>query len=190
VDAARDRLVAFGGAPEPGAFERQSQALRALSLAQPMQVQLLEPQGVRPQARRTSAWVYDAERDRFLMCGGLREVGEGEDLWALSFAAETGGPPVVTAQRPEWLIAAPLPAGPSGTTLRWVASRAGMVRVTVHDAAGRRIRRLVEGMRSAGSDAVQWDTRDDGGRSSHPGVYFARLETPAGTSTRRIVVVR
>lgn len=190
LDRVRDRLVAFGGAPDPGALARQSQVLHAMALVEPMRVASLEPQGAVPQARSTTAWAYDAARDRFLMCGGLRSMGVSEDLWELSFALEPSGPPVLAPTRSDGLAAAPLPAGPSGTTLRWVASRAGMVRVTVLDAAGRRIRTLVDGKRPAGNDEVRWDARDDHGRSSHPGVYFARLETPAGASTRRIVVVR
>lgn len=190
LDASRDRLVAFGGAPEPGSLARQSQVLHAMSLVQPMSVQALAPQGSMPRARGTAAWVYDAGHDRFLMFGGFHSTGTSEDLWALSFTDEITGAPPSTPSRPEYLLASPVPAGPSGTTLRWVASRSGPVRVTVHDAAGRRIRTLVEGTRPAGSDVAQWDVRDDGGRALSAGVYFARLETPAGTSTRRIVVVR
>jgi hypothetical protein len=34
---------------------------------------------------------------------------------------------------------------------------------------------------------VTWDGRDGGGHAAAPGVYFARVLTPMGARTRRIV---
>ncbi|HMB71467.1 MAG TPA: FlgD immunoglobulin-like domain containing protein, partial [bacterium] len=51
------------------------------------------------------------------------------------------------------------------------------VRLTVHDAAGRRVRTLVDGPRTAGAGTADWDGRDASGRRVTAGIYFVRLET-------------
>ncbi len=64
---------------------------------------------------------------------------------------------------------------------------AGPQRLEILDLAGREIRRLDAGERSAGARSVRWDGRDDRGRSVPPGVYLVRF-TAAGTTVRASVV--
>ena len=64
------------------------------------------------------------------------------------------------------------------------------VRLTIHNLAGMRVRTLLRGSAAPGGRSIRWDGRDDGGRAVASGVYFARLLTGAGTSTRRLVLVR
>ncbi len=61
------------------------------------------------------------------------------------------------------------------------------VQVTVHDAAGRRVRRLLDEPRAAGPHAVLWDGRDQAGSRLPSGVYWARFH--AGPSSRSMGVV-
>ena len=56
-------------------------------------------------------------------------------------------------------------------------SVAGLVRVGIYDLSGRRVRRLWSGRRAAGTHHLLWDGRDDSGRASPSGSYFARLES-------------
>jgi hypothetical protein len=54
----------------------------------------------------------------------------------------------------------------------------GPTTVTIHDSAGRRVRRLAASEQSEGTQRLLWDGRDDDGRSVPRGVYF--LEVRAG----------
>ncbi len=47
--------------------------------------------------------------------------------------------------------------------------------LTVHDVAGRVVRRLDGGALPAGRHPIAWDARDDGGRRVPAGVYLVRL---------------
>lgn len=56
--------------------------------------------------------------------------------------------------------------------LRWTLQRAGEVQLDVIDLTGRHVRRLAQGVFSAGTHQLTWDGRDDGGRQLRPGAYF------------------
>jgi hypothetical protein len=62
--------------------------------------------------------------------------------------------------------------------------------VEIFDASGRAVRTLVAERTPSGVGAVEWDGRDEAGRLSPTGVYFARLETTSGAVSSRIVRVR
>ena len=68
--------------------------------------------------------------------------------------------------------------------------RGSPVRLDVFDVAGRRVRALADGLRSAGEHAVHWDGRDASGRPVPAGVYFLRFETGDRSEMRRLVRVR
>jgi hypothetical protein len=71
-----------------------------------------------------------------------------------------------------------LPAGASGS-------------VVVYDVRGRVVATAGPFTSSGEARAVEWDGRNALGRAVATGVYFARVESAAGTSvSRRIVVVR
>ncbi|NNE42596.1 MAG: T9SS type A sorting domain-containing protein [Gemmatimonadetes bacterium] len=74
------------------------------------------------------------------------------------------------------------------TQLRYFLPRAGRVDVSIHDVSGRKVRALYSGHQSAGSRAVWWDRRNDGGRAVGSGVYWVRLETEDGRRSQQIVV--
>jgi hypothetical protein len=63
--------------------------------------------------------------------------------------------------------------------LRAVTSGDGPAVLTVHDVRGRVVRRL-------GTGAERWDGRSDDGAPVPAGVYWVRLETPAGTAVRAV----
>jgi photosystem II stability/assembly factor-like uncharacterized protein len=62
------------------------------------------------------------------------------------------------------------------TTIRYAveAERGEEVLIAVYDAAGRRARTLVSGVRSPGSYSVSWDGRTDDGAALGHGLYFVR----------------
>ena len=75
------------------------------------------------------------------------------------------------------------------TRLEFSLPEAATVCVSVHDAAGRRLRTLADGARfEAGPHAVDWDGRGDDRRACAPGRYFIRVQ--AGGRTERASVVK
>lgn len=76
------------------------------------------------------------------------------------------------------------------TTISFELREAGRTELTVFDVAGREIRILQSGQLSAGRHDVVWDGRDAAGRAVSEGVYYYRLRTEDGESTRRMTVLR
>ena len=69
-------------------------------------------------------------------------------------------------------------------------SPGGPLLVSVHDAGGRRVRTLFDGVVSSTDRSLHWDGRDDAGRRAAPGTYFVRLRTRNGTETRKVTLIR
>jgi hypothetical protein len=87
------------------------------------------------------------------------------------------------------LSAGPVPARRgSGVTLRLSLPETSNARVTVLDAAGRRIAAIADVNRDPGVHVLRWDGRDDGGRPVAPGLYFVRAEAAGAAISSRIVV--
>ena len=76
------------------------------------------------------------------------------------------------------------------TTMHFSLPQSARVELSILDASGRRIARLVDGGLPAGEHVASWDGRDDAGRRGATGVYFARLRAGAFTATRKLVLTR
>jgi len=83
----------------------------------------------------------------------------------------------------------PNPFNPS-TRIDFSLEAAGPVRLEIFDAAGRSVRVLVTGRRSAGDHHVEWDGTDAGGRRVGSGVYLYRLQTATRTEHRKMTLVQ
>jgi glucose/arabinose dehydrogenase len=65
------------------------------------------------------------------------------------------------------------------------------VDLTVYDVAGRRVATLMNAHSAAGSHEVNWNGRDESGRTLASGVYFVRLNLNGQTAeTRRITMIK
>jgi hypothetical protein len=86
----------------------------------------------------------------------------------------------------------PSPYRPDGGALmlQYALPRTGRVRITILDAAGRRVARLYEGVQDAGGHALIWSGRAENGDTARAGVYLARLQTELGERTRKFSLVR
>lgn len=73
--------------------------------------------------------------------------------------------------------------------LRFDLPRAGHVRATVADPAGRCVRQLLDRGFVAGSHRIAWDGRDDSGRRAASGLYFVRLACDDRVATARILLL-
>jgi flagellar hook assembly protein FlgD len=63
------------------------------------------------------------------------------------------------------------------------------VALRIYDVGGRLVRTLVDDVREPGVDRARWDGRDDHGRRSAAGVYFARLEADGRKAARKVVLL-
>ena len=79
----------------------------------------------------------------------------------------------------------------SASTLSFVTSRPGPLRVTLFDVTGRRVRSVLdEAEAPAGFHVAMVDGKDDHGRALGSGLYFYRIRALEGVSGGRIVIAR
>jgi hypothetical protein len=86
---------------------------------------------------------------------------------------------------PAW----PNPANPA-VSFSFTLAEAGRATVLIHDLQGRLVTTLVDGLVAAGEHPVHWDGRDAAGREVASGTYLVRLQTAAGTATRKLLLAR
>jgi len=75
------------------------------------------------------------------------------------------------------------------TTFHYRLPAAGLVRLSVHDLAGRLVARLVEEVEPAGPHQVTWEVRGIPGAPARGGVWFARLTVGGLIRTRPLILV-
>ena len=94
-----------------------------------------------------------------------------------------------TAAKPNLSQNYPNPANPI-TTIEFQVQRPGWVNLTIYDAAGRRIRTLVDEERQSGKYCVRWDSKDAQGESVASGAYFYQLKVGTLTSSKKMLMVK
>ncbi len=83
----------------------------------------------------------------------------------------------------------PNPFNPS-TTIRYYLPERIHVTLEIYDIAGRRISRLVDGVRERGFQNVEWNGTDGNGNEVVSGVYIYRLRAGKDTISRKMILVR
>jgi len=83
----------------------------------------------------------------------------------------------------------PNPFNPS-TTIRYELPQAGPVRLEVYNMIGQKVRTLVNSLQNAGAWTMQWNGRDDLGRTVSSGVYFYRLEASSVVLTKKMLLMK
>lgn len=78
----------------------------------------------------------------------------------------------------------------TGANLSFAVPATGQVRLTVYDAAGRRVATVLEATMPAGRRTVTWNGRDRQGHPVPAGMYFAKLEAGGEAQVRKIVLAR
>jgi flagellar hook assembly protein FlgD len=76
------------------------------------------------------------------------------------------------------------------TTIRFDLPRDGHATLDIHDAAGRLVVRLLDGMQVAGPGSARWDGRDERGERLSSGVYYYRLRQGSAVSVRKMVLAQ
>jgi hypothetical protein len=108
-------------------------------------------------------------------------------LWLQRDLTDSPAGPVPVAMRLDQNQ--PNPFNPK-TVISYVLPTAGDANLSVYDAAGRRLRVLVDGPQSAGEQQVIWDGKDDSGMSLPSGVYFYRLQSADEAQTRKMLLLK
>ena len=85
-------------------------------------------------------------------------------------------------------VPAPNPARGS-TALNYVVPHAGVVKLEVYDAAGKRVPTLIDGTVGAGMGTVIWDGSAENRKRGPPGLYFARLSMEGRVAGRKIMML-
>lgn len=121
--------------------------------------------------------------------GDLAGSQGGADAFWRRYSVATG------IQMPTWsaetLVIASRPQPARGAaTIRFSLPASDRAQLSVHDTTGRRIRMLLDARLPTGEQGVQWDGRDEGGRTVPAGVYFARLMSGPARGAARIVLIR
>jgi hypothetical protein len=78
---------------------------------------------------------------------------------------------------------------PGPVEITYLLPRPAHVKLGVYDLAGRLVGRIADGVVEAGRHTAVWDGRTRHG-SANSGIYFIRYETPAGTWTKRLALLR
>jgi hypothetical protein len=101
--------------------------------------------------------------------------------------AQSAGSALV--QRPLLYQSYPNPAK-TRAVIRYSLPVAGKVSLTIYDISGRAVRNLVDENKESGIYSINWDSKDDKGRSLAQGVYFYRLKSDRFSDTKRMVLIR
>ena len=78
----------------------------------------------------------------------------------------------------------------TATDIDFSLTEGGPVSLRIYDVAGRLVRILANGERTAGEYTERWDGLDSNGRKAANGVYFYRLTLGGQELTNRMVLVR
>ncbi len=83
----------------------------------------------------------------------------------------------------------PNPFNPS-TSISFQIPTAGFVNLNIYDAAGKLVRTLVDGHKTEGLHAVNWNGKDNNGAAVASGIYFYKLNAGSFVETKKMVLMR
>ena len=76
------------------------------------------------------------------------------------------------------------------TTLIYSLTEENMVKITVYDMLGRKVRTLVNAAREAGRWSVMWDATNDQGGPVSDGVYLYQIRTDKFSETKKMIFIK
>jgi hypothetical protein len=136
---------------------------------------------------------YDPENDgagvTYTVTGVDDAGNEGPHGGPQVTTAATDTPPPQTPEQTTLYQNNPNPFNPT-TTIRFYLTERTNVTLTIFDAAGRRVRRLLDGPAPQGHNRTVWDGRNSVGQQVSSGVYFYRLEAGRFTETKKMVLLK
>ncbi len=78
----------------------------------------------------------------------------------------------------------------SGTVIRFALPQTEEVELSVFNIAGQKVATLIQGLRQAGSYAINWDGRSDVGKVLATGIYFYQLNNGQQVETKKLMLLR
>ncbi len=120
--------------------------------------------------------------------GGVMTCTGEEDVYLVKLGNTAVGIHDAPAHAANDLRAHPNPFNPS-TTISYTTPAPGPVVLAVYDVQGRLVKTLVNKPQTRVDHTITWDARDSRGQRVGTGVYFLRLKSPRGVSTRKIVLL-
>jgi len=78
----------------------------------------------------------------------------------------------------------------AGTVIQFTNRRDGNVKLDVFNILGQHVRTLMDEYRGYGTYAVDWDGKDESGRSVSSGMYFYRLAAGDFTDVKKMVLIK
>ena len=126
-------------------------------------------------------FLYAYQKTSSTVAGKLR-------YFPTSLVGTPAGPPPGT----QVALASPWPSPARGQTVRFRVDLANPARaeLTILDVRGRTVQKAYGGLLPAGASVLSWDGRAENGLPAAPGLYYARLSTPAGNATQVVVWLR
>lgn len=121
-----------------------------------------------------------ADKAPIIMAQTTFEVGQTTEI------EESDSP---TSTKLRLFPAYPNPFTPS-TSIAFQLAKAGTVRLTVYDTAGRRVQTLLNEFRPAGDHTTTWDGKTTTGQMAAAGIYYVQLETNDDMARQRIILVK
>jgi hypothetical protein len=110
-------------------------------------------------------------------------TADGREIRSLEVAACSGAMPLALDQN------VPNPFNPR-TSIGFSVPGSEQVGIDIYDPTGRLVRRLIDKPMDTGRYDVEWDGRDNNGRTVASGVYFYRLTVGKQTSTKKMILLR
>jgi hypothetical protein len=108
--------------------------------------------------------------------------------------AELAGPDTVASVPGIPVIGSAVSAFPNpfgaSTRVAFVLGSASSAKVGIFDVRGRMVKGLHRGPLEAGRHELAWGGEDAVGKRVSPGIYFAKVETPAGAASAKLIVLR
>ena len=108
-----------------------------------------------------------------------------DEKWVMSGNA-TGDEDIVPVQQ---LAAWPNPFNPD-VTVSYSLAQPGQVSVQVYDIRGRLVNTLYSGAQEAGEHTLQWNGQSSTGTAVGSGVYLLRVNTPQGTRSQKMTLLK
>lgn len=83
----------------------------------------------------------------------------------------------------------PNPFNPS-TTFAYNLPKAGRVEISLYNIKGQKVRNLLSADQDSGLHSVVWDGKDNNGSLCASGFYFCRIQSPAGSLNKKILMMK
>ncbi len=114
-----------------------------------------------------------------------------EKTWQFTVEGETGlaGRQVVMPSETMLLQNYPNPFN-NTTNIRYALSKPGYAKIDIYNLSGDKVRSLFNGFKTSGTYRINWDGLSDQGQTLASGVYFVRLESVAGSSVKRMILLK